>query len=85
MCIRDRATTWSVFACDLDVAGPLPALGLVALADAVAGTAFGLLASAFARTEFQAVQFMPAFVFPQFLLAGLLLPRQDLPLSLIHI
>ena len=34
----------------------------------VLGTALGLfLSSAFARTEFQAVQFMPAFVLPQFL------------------
>ncbi|QQS02629.1 MAG: ABC transporter permease [Austwickia sp.] len=76
------ATAWSVGVCGLDVAGPLPALGLVALVDAIAGTAFGLLASAFARTEFQAVQFMPAFVLPQFLLAGLLQPRDALPTAL---
>ena len=35
-----------------------------------------LFLSAFARTEFQAVQFMPAFVLPQFLLCGLLVPRE---------
>ena len=35
----------------------------------------GLFVSAFARTEFQAVQFMPAVVFPQILLCGLLVPR----------
>jgi hypothetical protein len=40
----------------------------MAVLDAVLGTALGLLASAFAHTEFQAVQFMPAFVLPQFLL-----------------
>jgi len=40
------------------------------------GVALGLLASAFAQTEFQAVQFMPAFVLPQFLLCGLLVPRE---------
>ena len=39
------------------------------------GMALGLLVSAFAATEFQAVQFMPAFVLPQFLLCGLLVPR----------
>ena len=43
------------------------------------GTALGLLASGFARTEFQAVQFMPALVLPQFLLCGLLVPRELLP------
>ena len=54
-------------------------LVLVALLDALLGTALGLLASGFARTEFQAVQFMPAFVLPQFLLCGLLVPRDQLP------
>jgi ABC-2 type transport system permease protein len=43
------------------------------------GTALGLLASAFARSEFQAVQFMPAFVLPQLLLCGLLVPVTQLP------
>ena len=38
----------------------------------------GLLVSAFARTEFQAVQFMPAFVLPQILLCGLLVPRSEM-------
>ncbi len=63
----------------LEVAGPWWALVLVALVSSFLGTALGLLASAFARTEFQAVQFMPAFVLPQFLLCGLLVPRDRLP------
>ena len=37
--------------------------------------ALGLFVSAFARTEFQAVQFMPALVIPQILLCGLFVPR----------
>src|SRR5215213_9227217 len=41
--------------------------------------ALGLFVSAFAATEFQAVQFMPAFVLPQLLLCGLFLPREELP------
>jgi ABC-2 type transport system permease protein len=45
----------------------------------VLGTALGLLVSAFADTEFQAVQFMPAFVIPQLLLCGLFVAREDLP------
>ena len=49
---------------------------LLAISNAVLGTAFGLFFSAFARTEFQAVQFLPAFVFPQLLLCGLLAPRE---------
>ena len=62
----------------LDVAGPAWLLVVVAVVDAVLGCALGLFVSAFARTEFQAVQFMPAVVLPQFLLCGLLVPRDEL-------
>ncbi|HET7387784.1 MAG TPA: ABC transporter permease [Nocardioidaceae bacterium] len=64
---------------DLDVAGPLWMLVVVAVLNAVLGTALGLLVSAFARTEFQAVQFMPALVIPQMLLCGLFIARPDMP------
>jgi ABC-2 type transport system permease protein len=50
-------------------------VGLLAIGNALLGMALGLFASAFARTEFQAVQFMPAIVFPQLLLCGLFAPR----------
>jgi len=63
---------------DLDVAGPLALVVLIAVVDAVLGVALGLLASAFARSEFQAVQFMPVVVLPQFFLCGLLVPREQL-------
>ena len=59
----------------LDVAGPLPLLALVAVLDALLGTALGLAVSAFARTEFQAVQFLPVVVLPQALLCGLFVAR----------
>jgi len=71
--------TYAVLVCGLEVGGSVWQLGLVAVLDAVLGTAFGLLASAFARTEFQAVQFMPVLVFPQLLLGGLFLPRDQMP------
>ena len=58
----------------LDVTGSVWLVGLIAVVDAVLGVALGLLASAFARTEFQAVQFMPVVVLPQFFLCGLLVP-----------
>lgn len=51
----------------------------VAIVDAILGSCLGLFASAFARTEFQAVQVMPVIVFPQILLCGLLVPRDKLP------
>ena len=50
-------------------------VGVLAIGNALLGMALGLFASAFARTEFQAVQFMPAIVFPQLLLCGLFAPR----------
>ena len=67
---------------DLDVQGAVTTLGLVAVVDALLGTALGLLVSAFAQTEFQAVQFMPALVIPQLLLCGLFMPRSALPSAL---
>ena len=70
------AATFSLTVLGLDVAGPVWMLVVVAVLDAVLGMALGLLVSAFAATEFQAVQFMPAFVLPQFLLSGLLVPRE---------
>jgi ABC-2 type transport system permease protein len=63
---------------DLDAphgAAPVLALGV---GNALLGTALGLFLSAFARTEFQAVQFLPAFVFPQLLLCGLVVPRDEM-------
>jgi ABC-2 type transport system permease protein len=66
----------------LNVAGPEWFLVLVAVVDALLGTALGLLVSAFAATEFQAVQFLPALIFPQFLLCGLLVPVDQLPRAL---
>jgi ABC-2 type transport system permease protein len=72
------AATLSVTLLGLDVAGPFWLLLVVAVLDAVLGMALGLFVSAFAATEFQAVQFMPAFVLPQFLLCGLLVPRDQM-------
>lgn len=75
-------TAFAVWVCGLDVAGPAWLLVVVAVAVAVLGTALGLFASGFAHSEFQAVQFMPALVLPQFLLCGLLVPRDQLPMLL---
>ncbi len=73
------AVAVSVGFLDLDVRGPVLLLGVVAIADAVLGTALGLFVSAFAQSEFQAVQFMPLVVIPQILLCGLLVARDQLP------
>jgi ABC-2 type transport system permease protein len=62
----------------LDVEGSIVVVVLLAIGNALLGMALGLLASAFAQTEFQAVQFMPALVLPQFLLCGLLVARDQM-------
>ena len=76
-----QATIVSVLAfgtLDLHVAGPRPLVVALAVANAVLGTALGLFVSAFAQTEFQAVQFLPATVFPQILLCGLFVGRDQM-------
>jgi ABC-2 type transport system permease protein len=67
---------------DLHIAGSTPAVIALAIANAVLGMALGLFVSAFATAEFQAVQFMPAFVFPQILLCGLITPRDQMASAL---
>jgi ABC-2 type transport system permease protein len=62
----------------LDVAGPRWAVVALAVGNATLGMALGLFVSAFATTEFQAVQFMPAIVFPQLLLSGLFVAREQM-------
>jgi len=73
------ASSVAIWLLGMDVAGPQWFVVFVALCDALLGTALGLFVSAFARTEFQAVQFMPALIFPQFLVCGLLMPLDKMP------
>jgi ABC-2 type transport system permease protein len=67
---------------DLRSAGPEWLVIVLAVGNAVLGMSLGLFLSAFARTEFQAMQFMPAFVFPQLLLCGLIVPRAEMTRAL---
>lgn len=62
----------------LDVVGSTAAVVALAVGNALLGMSLGLFVSAFARTEFQAVQFMPAIVFPQLLLCGLFVARDQM-------
>jgi ABC-2 type transport system permease protein len=59
----------------LEIKGSPGFVVMIAVVNAVLGVALGLLCSAFARTEFQAVQFMPVVVVPQILLCGLFVAR----------
>jgi len=62
----------------LEVAGSTWVVVALAVGNALLGMSLGLFVSAFARTEFQAVQFMPAIVFPQLLLCGLFVARDQM-------
>jgi ABC-2 type transport system permease protein len=63
----------------MNVSGPLWAVILIAVLDAVLGTALGLASSALARTEFQAIQMLPVIIIPQLILCGLIMPRDQMP------
>ena len=62
-----------------DTAGSPLWVFVIAIVNAVLGVGLGLLCSAFARTEFQAVQFMPVVMVPQLLLCGIIVPRELMP------
>lgn len=73
------AVGFAVWVCGLTVSGDEWLLVAVAVANGLLGTTLGLFASAFASTEFQVIQFMPALVFPQALLGGIFVPRDRMP------
>jgi len=72
-------TGFAVWVCGMDVRGQLWLVIVVAVLDAVLGTALGLAASSLAATEFQAVQMMPVIILPQLFTGGLLMPRDEMP------
>jgi ABC-2 type transport system permease protein len=59
----------------LETEGAIWVVVVLAILNAIFGMSLGLFVSAFATSEFQAVQFMPALIIPQFLLIGLMAPR----------
>lgn len=63
---------------DLNTAGSIGLMILIAVVNAVLGVALGLFCSAFAQTEFQAVQFLPIVAFPQIMLCGLFVARDQM-------
>ncbi len=62
----------------LDVVGSPALVVCLAVANALLGMSLGLFVSAFASTEFQVAQFMPAVIMPQILLCGLIVPRDQM-------
>lgn len=72
-------TGFTVGVLGMEVLGSLWVVMLVAVLDAILGSTLGLASSALARTEFQAVQLMPVFLFPQLITCGLFMPRDEMP------
>ncbi len=72
------AVAFSLGPLGLNVAGSAGLVVVMCISVAVLGMGLGLLASAFATTEFQVVQFFPAMILPQLLLCGLLVPRSQM-------
>lgn len=77
--VQAVVVTAFALAVGMDVTGQVWLLGLVAVLNALLGSCLGLAGSSLARSEFQAVQLMPAFIFPQVMLCGLLMPREQMP------
>jgi ABC-2 type transport system permease protein len=59
--------------------GSLATIFLIEAMLVICAVSIGLFASAFARTELQAIQFIPLIVVPQAFLAGFLVPVDQLP------
>ena len=72
-------SSYAIWVLGLKIAGLQITLIYAAILDALIGLAIGLAVSTFAKTEFQAIQFMPAILLPQLLLSGLLVPRPTMP------
>lgn len=72
-------STYAMGPLGLTVVGSQGGIIFIAILDALLGLALGLFVSSFAKTEFQAIQFLPIVLLPQLLLSGLLAPRESMP------
>ncbi|NIM95775.1 MAG: ABC transporter permease [Anaerolineales bacterium] len=70
---------FTVFVLEIHYLGSLGLLLLVIALLALVGVNLGILASAFARNEFQILQFLPILIFPQVLLGGTFWAVSDMP------
>src|SRR5256714_9265962 len=70
---------FSLYVLKLHNAGSVPLIFLVVVLMAIVAVNLGIFLSMFARTEFQAGQFIPLVVGPQLLLSGILLPASSRP------
>ena len=70
---------FSLFVLKIVYAGSLLLLFFIIVILSIVGVTLGMLASSFARNEFQVVLFIPLLIIPQMLLGGAVVPMEDLP------
>jgi ABC-2 type transport system permease protein len=70
---------FTIWALKIHYLGSLWLLVVVVALLALVGVSLGMLASAFARNEFQVVQFIPLLIFPQVLLGGTVWAVEEMP------
>jgi len=70
---------FTVWVLKIHYLGSLALLFLIVALLAIVGVSMGILASVFARTEFQVIQFIPLLIIPQALLSGLFWPVEEMP------
>jgi len=70
---------FTVWVIQIHFLGSLWLLFVVVALLAIVGVSLGILASTFARNEFQVVQFIPLIIIPQALLGGLVWAIEDMP------
>lgn len=70
---------FTIFVLDIQYRGSLWQIFVFQLAITVVALNLGLFVSAFARNEFQVIQFIPLVIIPQVLLSGVLLPTDQMP------
>lgn len=70
---------FTIWALKVHFIGSVPLMLLVVGLLALVGVSTGILASTFARNEFQVIQFIPIVIIPQALLSGMIWPIEDMP------
>jgi ABC-2 type transport system permease protein len=73
---------FTIWALDIHYVGSLGLVFLIMVLLALVGVSMGMLASVFARNEFQVLQFIPLVIIPQVLLAGTFWAVEDMPVFL---
>lgn len=70
---------FTIWALNVHYLGSLGLVFLVVLLLALVGVSMGMVASVFARNEFQVLQFIPLLIIPQVLLGGTFWPVEEMP------